>query len=412
MACIVASAMVVRLGDERPCGRTSARRSGSRRSPRSLLGLAALVLQVVAWTQQGFGPADGGFASVYFGWTAFLFLFVLGTLFWLETVLATSTGTGTSRWAPPASPPGHASGDPDRMAHDIRNPVELNRAALGRAQLLLDVPGGHRRADLDRPLPASRWAPLPLVVCGAAALLYALGRRGKVRVWREVSFYSGVAAAFVVLEPPFDGWADKWLAAHMSQHVVLMTVVPPLVVLGRPWPRLWLPFPLSARRAVGGALSRSAVFRRGGSFLMRPPSRSPFSRPRSPLWHVPVLYDAAGPQRIGARLRARVLRRAGPRLLGRAARRAARARAHRPSPARDLVRGRDGAGLDPRHRARVRIGARLRRATPSLHRPAARRRRHVGAGLPHYFVFAFAAFYRWLEPSTGVEPRPEELSWT
>ena len=89
---------------------------------------------------------------------------------------------------------------------------------------------------------------LPLVVCGAAALLYALGRRGKVRVWREVSFYSGVAAAFVVLEPPFDGWADHWLSAHMSQHVVLMTVVPPLVVLGRPWPRLWLPFPLSARR--------------------------------------------------------------------------------------------------------------------------------------------------------------------
>jgi hypothetical protein len=27
-------------------------------------------------------------------------------------------------------PPGHASGDPDRMAPDIRNPVELNRAEL------------------------------------------------------------------------------------------------------------------------------------------------------------------------------------------------------------------------------------------------------------------------------------------
>ena len=39
-----------------------------------------LVLQVIAWTHQGFGPADGGFASVYFGWTSFLFLFVLGTL--------------------------------------------------------------------------------------------------------------------------------------------------------------------------------------------------------------------------------------------------------------------------------------------------------------------------------------------
>src|SRR5437764_13774012 len=112
---------------------------------------------------------------------------------------------------------------------------------------------------------------LPLLVCGAAALLYALGRRGRVRVWREVSFYSGVAAAFVVLEPPFDGWADHWLAAHMSQHVVLMTVVPPLVVLGRPWPRLWLPFPLTARRPVAGALSRSPTVRPGGAVPMPPP---------------------------------------------------------------------------------------------------------------------------------------------
>src|ERR1700747_1174406 len=111
---------------------------------------------------------------------------------------------------------------------------------------------------------------LPLVVCGAAAPLYALGRRGKARVWREVSFYSGVALTFVVLEPPFDGWADKWLSAHMSQHIVLMTVIPPLVVYGRPWPRMWLPFPLAARRAVGGALARSPSFRRSAGFLMRP----------------------------------------------------------------------------------------------------------------------------------------------
>src|SRR5881409_779687 len=89
--------------------------------------------------------------------------------------------------------------------------------------------------------------PLPLVVCGTAALLYALGRRGRTRLWREASFYSGVALAFAVLERPFDDWADTWLSVHMAQHIVLMTVVPPLVVLGRPWPRLWLPFPLGAR---------------------------------------------------------------------------------------------------------------------------------------------------------------------
>jgi cytochrome c oxidase assembly factor CtaG len=65
--------------------------------------------------------------------------------------------------------------------------------------------------------------PLPLVVCGTAAALYALGRRGKPRLWREASFYSGVVLAFVVLERPFDDWADTWLSAHMVQYVVLMT---------------------------------------------------------------------------------------------------------------------------------------------------------------------------------------------
>src|SRR5215831_12916136 len=112
--------------------------------------------------------------------------------------------------------------------------------------------------------------PLPLVVCGTAAALYALRRRGKVRVWREVSFYSGVALTFVVLERPFDDWADTWLSVHMTQHILLMTVIPPLVVYGRPWPRMWLPFPLSARRAVGGALSGSTAFRRGAGFLKLP----------------------------------------------------------------------------------------------------------------------------------------------
>jgi hypothetical protein len=93
-----------------------------------LVGIVALVLQVVAWTHQGFGPADGGFASVYFGWTAFVFLFVLGTLLWLEMTLATSLRYRTMETDAP--PPGHASGDPHRLAPDIRDPLSLVRAEL------------------------------------------------------------------------------------------------------------------------------------------------------------------------------------------------------------------------------------------------------------------------------------------
>ena len=258
--------------------------------------------------------------------------------------------------------------------------------------------------------------PLPLVVCGTAAALYALGRRGRLRFWREVSFYSGVALAFVVLEPPFDTWADKWLSVHMAQHIVLMTVVPPLVVLGRPWPRMWLPFPLSARRAVGGALSRSPSFRRGAGFLKRPGVALAVMSATVALWHVPQLYDAAArnewihvlehvcffvPALVfwGALLdappvRARIdhLHRAGWFAL-----------AMIPSWILAIVLAFASAPIYA--------------AYPSL------TDQQLAAGVMWvpgsltYFIAAFVAFYRWLEPDADEaqpvsEPRPEELSWT
>ena len=128
-ACIVASAVLVQLGkidqsaDRRPAWRLKGLLAFA-------LGFAALGLQAAAWTQQSFGPTDGGFASVYFGWTAFLWLFVLGTMFWLETALATSFRYRNEPIGAARVPAGHASGDPDRAAHDIANPVDLNRAEL------------------------------------------------------------------------------------------------------------------------------------------------------------------------------------------------------------------------------------------------------------------------------------------
>lgn len=93
-----------------------------------LFGVAGLVLQGLAWGQQGFGPTDGAFASVYVGWTGFLFVFVLGTLLWLEMTVATSYRYRKTTEGVP--PPGHASGDPHREAHDIKDPLSLVRAEL------------------------------------------------------------------------------------------------------------------------------------------------------------------------------------------------------------------------------------------------------------------------------------------
>jgi heme/copper-type cytochrome/quinol oxidase subunit 3 len=127
VACYVLSALLVRLGlnDHRALRRDHWRVKGL---AALLVGVAGLVLQGIAWTQQGFGPSDGGYASVYFGWTAFLFLFVFGTLLWLEMSLATSFRY--RKMETDAPPAGHASGDPHRDAHDIRDPLSLVRAEL------------------------------------------------------------------------------------------------------------------------------------------------------------------------------------------------------------------------------------------------------------------------------------------
>jgi len=258
--------------------------------------------------------------------------------------------------------------------------------------------------------------PLPLVVCGTAAILYALGGRGRLRLWREVSFYRGLALAFVVLAKPFDTWADTWLSVHMTQHVVLMTVVPPLVVLGRPWPRMWLPFPLSARRAVGGALSHSPSFRRSAGLLRRPWVALAVQSAMVALWHVPQLYDAAARTEWVHVLEHLCL--VAPALVFWGA-------------LLDVPPVR--ARIDDLHRSLCFVAAMvpmwilaivlafapapIYAAYPSM------TDQQLAAGVMWvpgslaYFVAAFVFFYRWLEPGpsdvpTSVEPRPEELSWT
>ncbi len=61
-----------------------------------LVGLAAVVLQGLEYANLGFGPADGGFASVFVGWSGLFAVTLLGALLWLEMVLAASFRNGSN----------------------------------------------------------------------------------------------------------------------------------------------------------------------------------------------------------------------------------------------------------------------------------------------------------------------------
>jgi cytochrome c oxidase assembly factor CtaG len=82
------------------------------------------------------------------------------------------------------------------------------------------------------------WPAIGLVIAGA---LYLRGWRALQRtrarelpVWRAVCFFSGLLAVWIALASPIDALDDFLLSAHMLQHFILMSVAPPLVVLGAP----------------------------------------------------------------------------------------------------------------------------------------------------------------------------------
>ena len=121
VAAIVAGSVMIWLGhaDRRADRRPAWRLKGT--IALALL-LLAIVLQIAEWATQGFGPADGGYASVYLGWTGMLVLFTLGLAYWLETTLAFSVRYGTFKQT---LDPSHAAGDPDRSEPDVEDPVSL-----------------------------------------------------------------------------------------------------------------------------------------------------------------------------------------------------------------------------------------------------------------------------------------------
>ena len=123
---IVLAAALVRLGyrdhlaERRPAWRV--------KGAIALVALiASIVIQIVGWATQGFGPTEGGYASVYVGWTGFQALFVLGLVYWLETTLATSIryrGAQNDRAA------ADASRDEHRLQPDIEDPLALVQPSL------------------------------------------------------------------------------------------------------------------------------------------------------------------------------------------------------------------------------------------------------------------------------------------
>ncbi|MDQ6607042.1 MAG: cytochrome c oxidase assembly protein [Actinomycetota bacterium] len=135
----------------------------------------------------------------------------------------------------------------------------------------------------------------PLAYVALAGLLYWLGGRGyrssdRQRL-RTTAFVAGLVTIVLALDSPIDGYADQLFWVHMVQHVLLLTVAPPLILLGRPWPRMWRALPIAMRTTVGRgmACSRWSAPLRA---LARPKAAWVLFNAAIVLWHVSGAYGA------------------------------------------------------------------------------------------------------------------------
>jgi putative membrane protein len=129
---------------------------------------------------------------------------------------------------------------------------------------------------------------LPLAALAPAALMYYLGLRRRVggrRARRDaLLFAAGLGTLVVALASPLAALDEKLFWAHMTQHVLILAVAPPLLLLGRPWATISRALPLAFRR-----LTARAVVRR--SWTTPPVALAVFSGVMI-AWHLPALYDS------------------------------------------------------------------------------------------------------------------------
>jgi putative membrane protein len=143
----------------------------------------------------------------------------------------------------------------------------------------------------------------PSVLVIGLAVLYWLGSRRTVtparnaaaQRRRSAAFYTALLVLAIALASPLDKLSEDLFWAHMVQHVLLMLVAAPLVVIARPWVRLWRSLPLAGRRWLARALvhgRRAAPLRTISRTLGSPAAGLVLFSAVLLGWHLPVLFDA------------------------------------------------------------------------------------------------------------------------
>lgn len=140
----------------------------------------------------------------------------------------------------------------------------------------------------------------PTISVIVAAIIYLRGwsvarvtRPNELPSWRALCFIGGLLALWLALASPIDALGQFLLIAHMTQHLVLMSVAPPLIVLGAPTVPMLRGLP---KRFVRDDLSpwmNSEPFHKAENLLSHPVFTWLLMNGLFLIWHIPVAYELA-----------------------------------------------------------------------------------------------------------------------
>ena len=142
--------------------------------------------------------------------------------------------------------------------------------------------------------------PWPIGVLLVTAGLYVRGWRQLRRqmphrfgIWHLVAFQTGLGILLLAIASPLDAFGGLLLQIHMTQHLLLMMFVPPLIWLGLPAIPLLRGLPHVVSKGWLGPFLAWPTLHRFGSALGHPVMAWLSFVLATWVWHVPALYELA-----------------------------------------------------------------------------------------------------------------------
>ena len=108
--------------------------------------------------------------------------------------------------------------------------------------------------------------------------------------WRAGSFFLGLFLIWVAVGSPLAAFDEELLTVHMVQHLLLMTVAPPLILVGAPVMPLLHALSRKFLRSILGPLFRSPAMQGIGRVLSQPAFCWLAAAAALLGWHVPAAF--------------------------------------------------------------------------------------------------------------------------